>query len=141
MLEKIIGNEKAKFMTNYSKLTNELNDFLSLNPKANGATIKTDSYSTKNKMNLFLNEKIQNKNSKEKIKSIFCNEKNIFDKNIFSEDIVKKEKWEKLKKTINPAKSSNISENNSNSVFDRIKTNLNTMKKEFTLEEAFKKKP
>ena len=141
MLEKIIGNEKAKFMTNYSKLTNELNDFLSLNPKANGATIKTDSYSIKNKMNLFLNEKIKNKNSKEKIKSIFCNEKNIFDKNIFSEDIVKKEKWEKLKKTINPAKSSNISENNSNSVFDRIKTNLNTMKKEFTLEEAFKKKP
>lgn len=139
MLDNIIGNDKAKFMTNYSKLTNELNDFLSLNDKVNGATIKTDTYTTKNKMNLFINEKIKNKNSKEKVKNIFSNEKNILDKNIFSEDIVKKEKWEKLKTSINPSKLISNPENNSNSVFDRIKNNLNKMKKEFTLEEAFQK--
>jgi len=139
MHENIIGDEKAKFIINYSKLGNELNDFLSLNQKANGATIKTATYNSKNQMNLMLNEKIKNKNSKEIIKSIFSNEKNILDKNIFSEDFVKKEKWEKLKNSINPLKSSKNGENNSNSVFDRIKNNLNKMKKELTLEEAFQK--
>jgi len=140
MLTNIIDNDKAKFMTNYSKLTNQLNDFLSLNQKANGATIKTNSSTIKSKMNLFLNEKnIIKKNSNEKIKKFFSNEKNIIDKNIFAEDIVKKEKWEKLKSTINPAKKSGTAETNSHSVFDRIKNNLNKMKKEFTLEEAFQK--
>lgn len=139
MLDNIIGNDKSKFMSNYSKLTNEFNDFLSLNKRANGATIKTDTYSVKNKMNLLLKEKIKNNNSKEKIRNIFSNEKNILDKNIFSEDIVKKEKWEKLKTTINPDKLSNSGENNSNTIFNRIKNNLNKMKKEFTLEEAFQK--
>lgn len=137
MLDNIIGNEKAKFMTNYSKLTNELNDFISLNKKANGAKVENKNSSSTNRMNLLLKEKLITKKNEQNINKIFSNEKNVLDKNFFSEDVIKKEKWQNLKKAINT--NSNKNTENTNSVFDRIKNNLDKMKKEFTLEEAFQK--
>jgi len=88
-------------------------------------------------MNLLLKEKLVTKKNEQNINKIFSNENNFLDKNIFSEDVIKKEKWQNLKKAIYTNTSKNT--DNSNSVFDRIKNNLDKMKKEFTLEEAFQK--
>jgi len=140
MLDNIIGNDKAKFMTNYSKLANELNDFLSKDHKANGGRIDNKTITPNKNFNISLKDNNVNfKETKDKFKSIISKEKNILDKNIFSEDIIKKEKWEHLKKTISLTKNNQTNGENSNSVFDKIKNNLNKMKKEFTLEEAFQK--
>lgn len=143
MLDKIIGNDKPKFMTNYSKLSNELNYFITNKGKPNGGILKIDSTSSKNTMNLFVNEKFSNLGKKDKENSyvlVTNDKKNVYEKNIFGNDLIKKEKWQEIKNAINLSNHPhNKVTSGSNSTFDRIKNNLNNMRKQFTLEEALQK--
>lgn len=140
MLNNIIVNDNTKFLNKYSKLANEINDIFENRIKPNGASLKTDSSCTKNKFNFLLGEKISNLNKKENAKLVFANsKKTILDKNIFCDDIIKKEKWQELKKAMNPNHYNSLSIIGANPNFDRLKNNLKKMKKEFTLEETFHK--
>ncbi len=130
------GNERGNFFNNYSKLTNELNNFVSTKKRSN--EVEGANTVSLKKMNLLLKEKLIAKNNQQNNITVFSNEKNILDKNIFSDNIIKKEKWLSLKDEIN-IKKPYTTINSSNSVFDKIKNNLDIMKKEFTLEEAFQK--
>lgn len=120
MLDNIIGNDKAKFMTNYNRLANVLNNFASPEREKN----IINQYEEKQK---FVVSKKEAKN------------------NIFLEDKKKFEKWETMKnslKKIKPAKEYNNpyntndtnNNNNDNFLFDRIRSNINKMKKQFDLE-------
>jgi hypothetical protein len=139
MLDNIIGNEKAKFMTSYFKLEKELNKFSSPDRGDLDKTIKRKNIlSNHGKLNFLLNE--NNKNERKEFK------------NIFKEDQKKFKKWEDIKNSIKKVKtvqtntlnnflnynSNNnnfISKNNNEDVlFDKIRSNIIKLKRQFDLE-------
>jgi hypothetical protein len=140
MLENIIGNEKAKFMQSYNKLANELNNFKTpdiYNNRNNTNNSREHFLFTSNsKVNYILNENLKinnnynvsyNNNQKEYISTFKQNQK-------------KFEKWENMKnslKIIKPLidnRNNNNVNNEKNLLFEKIRTNINEMKRQFIQE-------
>ena len=152
MLHDIISNDKAKFMTSYSKLANELDSFTALNKlgksqnqsQSQSRIQKKENFLNKEKrINFMLMERL--KNNKQEAKNILAGKNSIskisFNNNI--EDLLKNENWKNLKNPITEIKPINYSNNNndysSKNLYEKIRTNLNEMRRQFNLEETFQK--
>lgn len=150
MLDNILlENNKAKFMSTYSKLANELDNFTALNrgDKSPSQIQKKQNFLSKeNRMNFLLSERL--KNNKQEAKNILSGKERekIIEKDIFSEDLSKLEKWKGLKNSLTKIKPINNNNNandlnnlnNNGNLYEKVRNNLNEMRRQFNLEETFK---
>jgi len=152
MLDHMLNNDKAKFMRSYSKLANELDNFSLLNKldkfQSQSQIKKKEKYLNKeNMVNFMISERL--KNSKQEAKNILSGKQTKIENNNnnFIESFIRIENVKSLKipkkeiKSKNKNNNSNNNSNNSNSknFYEKLKTNLNEMRRQFNLEKTFQK--
>ena len=146
MLDNILLNNKSKNLSYYPKFANPIKNFYSANSYNSKSSIETLKISNnyeifgKNKINYFSkkNYNLSKNIDIDDIKSIFKERKNILDKNLFGGDLIKREKWESLKKVLCQIKNKNFSQDKS-AGSDKIKNNLYKLKNILIKEENFQK--
>jgi hypothetical protein len=171
MLDNLINNDKTKFMTSYSKLATELENFTSLS-KINNNNSNLNQNQIKRKENFLSKENINNFmlrerliNEKQVAKNILSGKKSNFTYDIYNEydnnsnnktrnillegfGFSKNDKIKNInlniKNPITEIKPINYSNNNNNNynnknLYEKVKINLNEMRRQYNLEETFQK--